>query len=39
VPLVDGEDGLRADLDAVIDTARARNAKLVFLCAVEPGRQ
>ncbi|GFF06250.1 aminotransferase class I/II-fold pyridoxal phosphate-dependent enzyme, partial [Stenotrophomonas maltophilia] len=33
VPLVDSEDGLRADLDAVIDTARARNAKLVFLCA------
>ncbi len=32
VPLVDSEDGLRADLDAVIDTARARNAKLVFLC-------
>ncbi len=33
VPLVDSEDGLRADLDAVIDIARARNAKLVFLCA------
>jgi histidinol-phosphate/aromatic aminotransferase/cobyric acid decarboxylase-like protein len=33
VPLVDSEDGLRADLDAVIDTAKARNAKLVFLCA------
>ncbi|WP_295568055.1 histidinol-phosphate transaminase [uncultured Stenotrophomonas sp.] len=33
VPLVDSEDGLRADLDAVIDTATARNAKLVFLCA------
>ncbi|WP_285319151.1 histidinol-phosphate transaminase [Stenotrophomonas maltophilia group sp. Smal35] len=33
VPLVDTEDGLRADLDAVIDTARARNATLVFLCA------
>lgn len=33
VPLVDYEDGLRADLDAVIDTAKARNAKLVFLCA------
>ncbi|MHC1653624.1 histidinol-phosphate transaminase [Stenotrophomonas maltophilia] len=33
VPLVDGEDGLRADLDAVIEAATARNAKLVFLCA------
>ncbi|MDT3487454.1 histidinol-phosphate transaminase [Stenotrophomonas maltophilia] len=33
VPLVDTEDGLRADLDAVIDTAKSRNATLVFLCA------
>ena len=33
VPLVDDEDGLRADLDAVVDTAKARNARLVFLCA------
>ena len=33
VPLMDTEDGLRADLDAVIDTAKARNPKLVFLCA------
>ena len=33
VPLVDAADGLRADLDAVIESARARNAKLVFLCA------
>jgi len=33
VPLVDGEDGLRADLDAVIEAATARNARLVFLCA------
>ncbi|HIE5355336.1 TPA: histidinol-phosphate transaminase [Stenotrophomonas maltophilia] len=33
VPLVDAADGLRADLDAVIESARAHNAKLVFLCA------
>ncbi|MCO7487079.1 histidinol-phosphate transaminase [Stenotrophomonas maltophilia] len=33
VPLVDSEDGLRADLDAVIDAAKAQGAKLVFLCA------
>ncbi|KAG1401113.1 hypothetical protein G6F59_013085 [Rhizopus arrhizus] len=33
VPLVDGEDGLRADLDAVIRTAREQRVKLVFLCA------
>lgn len=33
VPLVDTEVGLRTDLDAVIDTAKSRNAKLVFLCA------
>lgn len=33
VPLVDSEDGLRADLDAVVDAAKAQGAKLVFLCA------
>lgn len=33
VPLVDGEDGLRADLDSVIRTAREQAARLVFLCA------
>lgn len=33
VPLVDGVDGLRADLDAVIRTAREQGARLVFLCA------
>jgi histidinol-phosphate aminotransferase len=33
VPLVDAADGLHADLDAVIESARARDAKLVFLCA------
>lgn len=33
VPLVDNAQGLRADLDAVIATAKARSAKLVFLCA------
>ncbi|MEC4340812.1 histidinol-phosphate transaminase [Stenotrophomonas pavanii] len=33
VQLVDSEDGLRTDLDAVIDAAKARNATLVFLCA------
>ncbi|MBR7551526.1 aminotransferase class I/II-fold pyridoxal phosphate-dependent enzyme, partial [Mycobacterium tuberculosis] len=33
VPLVDSEDGLRTDLDAVIDAAKAQGAKLVFLCA------
>lgn len=33
VPLVDGEDGLHADLDAVIGAAQQQGAKLVFLCA------
>lgn len=33
VPLVDTEHGLCADLQAVIEAARQRNAKLVFLCA------
>ncbi|RZA15926.1 MAG: aminotransferase class I/II-fold pyridoxal phosphate-dependent enzyme, partial [Lysobacteraceae bacterium] len=33
VPLVDGEDGLLPDTDAVIDAALAGNAKLVFLCS------
>ncbi|MGE6331730.1 histidinol-phosphate transaminase [Stenotrophomonas sp. NPDC077659] len=33
VPLVEGENGLGADLDAIIRTAQAQGAKLVFLCA------
>ena len=33
VPLVDGDDGLRADLDAVGDAALANSASLVFLCS------
>lgn len=33
VPLVDGEDGLRADIDAIIRTAQTQRATLVFLCA------
>lgn len=33
VPLVDGEDGLRADLQAIGDAALASGASLVFLCS------
>ncbi|MGH8032826.1 MAG: histidinol-phosphate transaminase [Luteimonas sp.] len=33
VPLVDGEDALRADIGAIGDAALASNAKLVFLCS------
>lgn len=33
VPLVDGEDGFTADLDAMGSAALAANAKLVFLCS------
>ncbi len=33
VPLVEDGDGLRADIEAVIGTAQAQCAKLVFLCA------
>ncbi len=33
VPLVDGNDGLRADLQAIGDAALATDASLVFLCS------
>lgn len=33
VPLVDGEDGLRADIPAIVEAALASRAKLVFLCS------
>ena len=33
VPLLDGDEGLAADLDAVGDAALASGAKLVFLCS------
>ncbi|GAB3048610.1 histidinol-phosphate transaminase [Stenotrophomonas tumulicola] len=33
VPLVDGPNGLQADIDAVIATARGQGARLVFLCS------
>ena len=33
VPLVDATEGFVVDIDAVRDTALARNAKLVFLCS------
>jgi len=33
VPLVDGTGGFEVDIDAVRETALARNAKLVFLCS------
>lgn len=33
VPLVDGEDGFRADVPAIIAAAQASRAKLVFLCS------
>ena len=33
VPLVDGEAGLAADLDAIREAALAQGAKLVFLCS------
>jgi len=33
VPLVDGEDGLRADIDAIVAAALASRARLVFLCS------
>lgn len=33
VPLVDGDTGFTADLDAIRDTALAQGAKLVFLCS------
>jgi histidinol-phosphate aminotransferase len=33
VPLRDGEDGFRPDLDAIAEAASSGNAKLVFLCS------
>jgi histidinol-phosphate aminotransferase len=33
VPLVDGEDGLRADIPAIVEAALTSRAKLVFLCS------
>lgn len=33
VPLVDGPDGLRADLDAMVDAALVHGARLLFLCS------
>ncbi|KAB7768152.1 histidinol-phosphate transaminase [Xanthomonas maliensis] len=33
VPLVDGADGFRADIPAIVDAALAARAKLVFLCS------
>jgi len=33
VPLVDGDTGFTADLDAIRDTALTQGAKLVFLCS------
>lgn len=33
VPLVDGEDGLCADIPAIVAAAQANAAKLVFLCS------
>ncbi|MEE7548756.1 aminotransferase class I/II-fold pyridoxal phosphate-dependent enzyme, partial [Xanthomonas sp. Kuri4-1] len=33
VPLVEGEDGLRADVAAIVDTALRDGARLVFLCS------
>ncbi|MDG2526663.1 histidinol-phosphate transaminase [Stenotrophomonas sp. HITSZ_GD] len=33
VPLRDGADGLQADIDAIIETAQASGARLVFLCS------
>jgi len=33
VPLLDGPDGLQADIDAIIDAAVSSGARLVFLCS------